>query len=346
MAGLTKTIRGRAAAHAVLHASDPQLDDRLRRGMAAAEERLRECIAQADDPHVEKLASHLVLSGGKRLRPLLVLLGAQFGRLGAETDPAVVDAAVVVELVHVASLCHDDVMDQAATRRGSPSVNALYGNSSAVLAGNWLLARAGMLAGGLDSAGLRLYARVTEQLVVGQMHEVAGPYGGRDALSHYFAVISGKSASLISASLRIGAVQAGAPDAVALALGAYGEHLGIAFQISDDLLDITSESSASGKEQGKDLAAGVASLPVVLALADRRPKARKLRELLSSGAPVTPREHRRALELLRASDAMGEARTLMQQHLQRARAALADLPAGAAQAMLGGLCEFVAARDR
>ncbi len=342
MAGLSKTARGESALAGVAQC-EAELETALKLRLEVAEERLRESIAEARDARVERLAGHVVVSGGKRLRPLLVLLGAEFG----ERDrPTVVDAAVIMELIHAASLCHDDVMDQATTRRGLPSVNAVYGNASAVRAGNWLLAKAGQLASGLGEDGLRLHSRVTERLVQGQLHELIGPTGGVDALTHYFTVISGKSASLISVSLQLGAAEAAAPPGVAEALGSYGEHLGLAFQISDDLLDVTSETSVSGKEQGKDLAAGVTSLPVLLALADHRPKGRKLRDLLASGRPATPREHRRLLALLRASEVMTESRTLMHEHLTRARTALADLPPGPALTVLDTLCDFVARRDR
>ncbi len=341
MAGLTRTARGRSSLAGMVEC-EPELEDRLRQGMDASEARLRGCIAEARHPVVAQLAGHLVASGGKRLRPLMVLLGAEFG----EYDRAgVVDAAAIVELVHAASLCHDDVMDQASTRRGMPSVNAVYGNPAAVLAGNWLLARSGSLAAGLEQEGLRLHAQVTERLVQGQIRELIGPADGVDPLAHYFAVISGKSASLIAVSLQLGAAQAGASDTCVRVLGEYGEQLGLAFQISDDLLDITSEASVSGKEQGKDLSAGVASLPVLLALADQRPKAGKLRELLTSGRPGTPRQHRRLLTLLRASEAMADARVMMHHHLGQSRDALADLPAGPARDVLDALCDFVARRD-
>ncbi|WP_406200600.1 polyprenyl synthetase family protein [Kitasatospora sp. NBC_01560] len=345
MAVLTRTTHDRGSL-AGMAQCDPELESRLRQGMAATEDRLRACVAQARHPFTAALADRVVMSGGKRLRPLMVLLGAEFGEPGRA---GVVDAAMLVELVHAASLCHDDVMDQAGTRRGAPSINAVHGNRTAVLAGNWLLAKGGAIAAGLERESLLLHTRVTERLVEGQLRELAGPAPDafhEDALAHYFAVISGKSASLISVSLRIGAVQAAAPDALVRALGTYGEHLGLAFQISDDLLDVTSDSSVSGKEQGKDLAAGVPSLPVLLALADQRPKARKLRELLTSGRPATARQHRRLLSLLRSSDAMTDARAMMHDRLGLARAALADLPAGPARSVLDEICDFVARRDR
>ncbi|MFD0277016.1 polyprenyl synthetase family protein [Kitasatospora sp. NPDC127111] len=345
MAVLTRTAHDRGSL-AGMAECDPELEARLRRGLEATEDQLRACVAEARHPAVAALAGQVVTGGGKRLRPLMVLLGAEFGD---HARPGVTDAAMLVELVHAASLCHDDVMDQAGTRRGAPSVNAVHGNRTAVLTGNWLLAKGGAIAAGLERQGLLLHTRVTERLVAGQVRELTGPAAGSspaDALAHYFAVISGKSASLISVSLRLGAVQAAAPDVLVRALGEYGEHLGLAFQISDDLLDITSDSSVSGKEQGKDLAAGVSSLPVLLALADERPKARKLRELLTSGRPTTARQHRRLLAQLRASDAMAEARAMMHDQLGLARAALADVPDGPARDVLDSICDFVARRDR
>ncbi|WP_431771065.1 polyprenyl synthetase family protein [Streptomyces cucumeris] len=264
-----------------------------------------------------------------------------------ERDPeAAVDAAALAELVHVASLHHDDVMD-ARTRRGAPSVNALWGDSVAVLAGNWLLAKAARLAAELGPEILRLQARVTNRLVSGQIRELTGAAPGEDPLSHYFAVVAGKSASLIAMALQSGAIRTGTPAHTAEALAEYGEHLGTAFQIADDILDVTAASEVLGKEQGKDLAVGVAGLPVLLALADDGPAADELRELLTAagqgraGATAVPR----AVALLRGGGALAEAGAMMRGRLARARGALDGLPEGPATRVLYALCDVVADRD-
>ncbi|QKV94904.1 polyprenyl synthetase family protein [Streptomyces sp. NA02950] len=343
VASFAHTVRGGSLA-GELAAREPALTARLQQGLDASEERLRGFAAEAPDPYVARIVGHLIGTGGKRLRPLLTLVGAEFG----ERDPrTAVDAAALAELVHVASLYHDDVMDQARTRRGAPSANALWGNSVAVLAGNWLLAKAARLAAELGPEILRLQAKVTNRLVTGQIRELTGVSAGEDALSHYFAVVAGKSAALIAMALQSGAIRTGARDDTVQALAEYGEHLGTAFQIADDILDITAASEVSGKEQGKDLAVGVASLPVLLALADEGPGAEELRELLTAagrareGAAAVPR----AVALLRDGGAPAEAEAMMRARLLRARAALGGLPKGPATRVLYALCDIVADRD-
>ncbi|MBP2065267.1 polyprenyl synthetase family protein [Streptomyces iranensis] len=345
-----------------LTVGDPALTARLERGMDASEERLRALAAEAQDPCVAEVAGHLFGPGGKRLRPLLALVGAEFGErapssagppavdpspaVGAAGPSPAVEAAALAELVHVASLYHDDVMDQARTRRGVPSVNARWGNTTAVLAGNWLLSKAAQLAAELGPETIRLQSKVTNRLIMGQIRELVGPSDDDDPLSHYFTVVAGKSAALIAMALQLGAVRTSAPEHVVQSLAEYGEHLGIAFQISDDILDITSTSEVSGKEQGKDLAIGVASLPVLLALADERPEAGELRTLLTAatagpegaGLPT-------AVALLHRCGALAEARTVMHARLLRARTAANGLPDGPATRVLHALCDFVARRD-
>ncbi|MCZ4125420.1 polyprenyl synthetase family protein [Streptomyces sp. H39-S7] len=331
----------RAALVRRLALDDSGLEARLRDGLEAAEKQLLADADSAQDPRIAGLTGHLTTAGGKRLRPLLVLLGAEFG------DPwrhGVIQAAVIAELVHVSSLYHDDVMDNAATRHGVSSANARWGERLAVLAGDLLLAKAAQLAAELGPEAVALNADVAGALVAGQLSELVGPGRGEDAISHYFRVISGKTAALLAMALRTGAQQAGAPAPVVRALGEYGEELGLAFQIADDLLDLKAPTEQMGKEQGADLAAGVASLPVLLALADPTPRGATLRELLSAGPTAGPAERRRALKLFRRSPALAEAEAMMHQRLDRARQALADLPPGPALRALNALCDFVASQ--
>ncbi|MFD5496846.1 polyprenyl synthetase family protein [Streptomyces sp. NPDC001812] len=320
---------------------DPALRDRLAERLRSVEQHLRERTARTADPRVAPLVGHLVATGGKRLRPLLVLLGAEFG--DAESEGAV-DAAVLAELVHVSSLYHDDVIDNADTRHGAASANARWGNRRAVFAGDWLLAQAAQLACALGPHAVRMNAVTADRLVQGQMLELLGPDSGTAPLDHYFQVTAGKSASLIALSLRLGALQAGASAAYVDALAEYGEQLGLAFQISDDLLDIEAPASSSGKEPGKDVEAGVLSLPVLLALFDDEPGDGELRALLAAGPAAGTHPHRRALELLRDSPALATAEAMMDDRLALARTALAALPPTPARGVLGSLCDFVAHR--
>ncbi|MFG2718586.1 polyprenyl synthetase family protein [Streptomyces sp. NPDC048416] len=319
------------------------LESRLSGSLELVEKRLAECAGRAADPRVADVVGYLVAAGGKRLRPLLTLVAAEFGDPWA---PGVIDAAVVAELTHAASLYHDDVMDQARIRHGVPSVNARWGNSVAVMAGNWLLAMAAQLSADLVRPALPLHAEASERLVRGQLLELVGPTANDGPLPHYFAVISHKTAALLSLSLKLGALQSGASGAVGDALAQYGEHLGVAFQISDDLLDITSSSALTGKEQGKDLSVGVAGLPALLALAGDDPRDGELRALLRSPLGVTGEDHRRALRLLRRSAALGEARAIRDQRLTMARSALRRLPAGPPRRALDTLCDVVATRTK
>ncbi|WP_069171819.1 polyprenyl synthetase family protein [Streptomyces griseus] len=324
-----------------LAAHDPRFRERTAHALLAVEKRLLACAADAPDPRVAELVGHIATAGGKRLRPLLVLLGAEFGEPWRD---GVVEAAVIAELVHISSLHHDDVMDGAELRHGVASVNALWGARLAVAGGNWLLARAARLAAELGPEMVRFQADVASELVEGQLRELTGPGEGEDPVAHFFRVTSGKTAALLAMALRAGALHAGAPAAYGGALDEYGRQLGVAFQISDDLLDLVAPASSTGKELGKDLAAGVPSLPVVLAATDRRPAGAELRELLSSGPLDDPRDRRRALDLFAASPAPAAAAAHLGHRLRLAREALGVLPPGPARRALHALCDYVDSR--
>lgn len=320
----------------------PCFQDRLGGALADAERLLRERTRDASDHRVRQLTGHLAATGGKRMRPLLVLLAAEFGDPGSE---GVAQAAVVAELVHLASLYHDDVVDRAAVRHGAASANALWGNRAAAQGGNWLLARGARLSADLVPDALALNARTANRIVEGQLLELVGPGPGADPVAHYFRVAAGKTAALLAMSLGVGAFQAGAPRAAADALVEYGEQLGLAFQIADDLLDLRSSEAASGKEQGRDLLAGVPSLPVLLAREGTDAGDAELRELLAAGPAAGEDWHGRALKLFSDSRAAARAETLMHQRLGRARAALGVLPPLPARRTLDALCDFVALRN-
>ena len=228
--------------------------------LALVEERLRDAVTQSD-ALADATSRHLVNAGGKRLRPLLTLLAAQ---LGDASRPEVIDAAVVVELTHLATLYHDDVMDSAPTRRGAPSAHEVWGNSVAILTGDLLFARASRVVAGLGPDAVRIQAETFERLCLGQLHETVGPPDDVDPVDHYVQVLADKTGSLIATSARFGAMFAGCEARVVRRVSEYGELAGVAFQLADDVLDIRSSAQVSGKTPGTDLREGVATMPVLL----------------------------------------------------------------------------------
>jgi heptaprenyl diphosphate synthase len=296
----------------------------------------------SSDPLVSEAAQHLVMAGGKRFRPMLVALG---GHLGDPGGPGLVPAAAVVELTHLATLYHDDVMDDAAVRRGAPSANSKWSNSVAILVGDYLFSRAADIAADLGPEAVRIQAHTFSRLVHGQIAETAGPRGA-DPVAHHLQVIADKTASLIATSARFGGMFGGSAPDVVEALAGFGETIGVAFQLSDDLLDIASESSESGKTPGTDLREGVPTLPVLYALAaaDADPAATRLREILSRGAVTDEAELSEALGLLRESTALKRARETVRGHAEHARDQLAPLPELPARRALASLCDVIVDR--
>lgn len=326
-----------------LSVRDQALEADVQAGMAAVEEGLLEAT-KSEVPFITEAAQHLVRAGGKRFRPLLVMLAAQFGDTYA---PGIVPSAVVVELTHLATLYHDDVMDEAAVRRGVDSANTRWGNSVAVLTGDFLFARASHILADLGPEAVRVQAEAFERLVTGQILETAGPQDGRDPVEHYLDVLSGKTGSLVAVSCRFGAMMSGANETVVDVLTQYGERLGVAFQLADDVLDIASDSHESGKTPGTDLREGIATLPV-LRLRERAERLglaedRELCELLASDLSDDTR-HAEALAALRAHPALEQARRDTVRYAEDARAALAPLPDIAARAALMELCDAVVHR--
>lgn len=323
---------------------DPDVEASVMASLAAIETELRACVESAD-PFITEAARHLVDAGGKRFRPLLVALGAHFGD---PASPQIVPAALVVELTHLATLYHDDVMDDAPVRRGAPSANARWGNTLAILVGDFLFARAADLAVDLGPEGVRLQARTFARLVHGQIAETVGPRAGEDPVAHYLHVIAEKTGSLIATSARFGGMFSGAATAYTEALARYGETVGVAFQLSDDLLDIASESGQSGKTPGTDLREGVPTLPVLYALASTGADAAsvRLRRILSDGPVTDDALHAEALGLLRESPALERARETARRYADEARAYLSPLPDGSPRRALESLCDFIADRTR
>ncbi|MEU9357404.1 polyprenyl synthetase family protein [Streptomyces sp. NPDC048301] len=326
-----------------LSVRDQALEADVQAGLAAVEAGLLDAT-KSEVPFITEAAQHLVSAGGKRFRPLLVMLAAQFGDPDA---PGVVPSAVVVELTHLATLYHDDVMDEADVRRGVDSANTRWGNSVAVLTGDFLFARASHILADLGPEAVRIQAEAFERLVTGQILETAGPRDGRDPVDHYMDVLSGKTGSLVAVSGRFGALMAGADESVVDILTQYGERLGIAFQLADDVLDIASDTHESGKTPGTDLREGIPTLPVLhlraRAAAEGRPEDKELVELLDGdlGDDAVLAE---ALRRLRAHPALEQARRDTVRYAQEARAALAPLPECYAKAALEELCDAVVHR--
>ncbi|KAA1397222.1 polyprenyl synthetase family protein [Aeromicrobium ginsengisoli] len=319
--------------------TDPTLEARVLAGVEQVEVQL---AAAVDSPEkfVAEAAAHLLNAGGKRFRPLLVMLSAEFGE---SANPDVVRSAVVVELTHLATLYHDDVMDEADKRRGAPSANARWDNSVAILVGDYLFAQASDLVSDLGPDAVRIQARTFSRLVQGQIRETLGPSEDDDALAHYLSVVADKTGSLIATAALFGAKMAGASVDVQETLSEFGERIGAAFQLSDDIIDIASETGDSGKTPGTDLREGVPTLPTLIALRSTDAGSERLRSLLAK--PLTDdSELDEAIRLLRLHPAMTEARTYVQAEADAASALLAKLPDVPARAALQALCDTVATR--
>ncbi|WP_052664438.1 polyprenyl synthetase family protein [Nitriliruptor alkaliphilus] len=274
--------------------------------------------AQVRSSHafVDEAARYLLAAGGKRFRPLMVALAGHLGpdgQAGGVQRSELVDAGVIVELVHLATLYHDDVIDEAAARRGAPSANHRWDNTVAILTGDYLFSCASALSADLGVEVTRIMARTLAALCEGQIREVQGSMSAllpevptiEPTLEHYLEAISGKTASLIATSCRYGALLSGVDEDGVEAAARYGWNVGMAFQLSDDVLDIDSDQATSGKTPGTDLKEGVRTLPVLYALEDDADG--ELAGLLGDGAP-SDEQVARAIELLRGSDAIDRAR--------------------------------------
>ena len=315
------------------------LAERVDAAMARVESQLLAAVV-SDYPFVAETSRHLVDAGGKRFRPLLVLLAAEFGTRDA---PQVVPAAVVVELTHLATLYHDDVMDEADLRRGAPSANSRWDNTVAILTGDFLFSRASNILADLGPEAVRIQAGTFERLVVGQIKETVGPGDSDDPVAHYLSVVADKTASLIATSGHFGALLSDAPPEVVELMTTFGEHIGVAFQLADDVLDVTSDFGESGKTPGTDLREGVRTLPVLHALASGDPADEELRELLRGDLSDDAR-HGRALKLLRSSEAMKLANQDLERYADEARQILTPLPDGPAKTALEAVCDLVVFR--
>jgi heptaprenyl diphosphate synthase len=315
----------------------------VRDGVGRIERLMDEELRRADEVMTDSLM-HLFKAGGKRFRPLFTVLSAQTGPNPDAGEVTI--AGAVIELVHLATLYHDDVMDEAEVRRGTPTANVRWGNNVAILAGDYLFATASRLVSRLGPEAVRLIAETFAQLVTGQMREtrgIAGAAEGADPIAHYLKVVYEKTACLIAAAGRFGAMFSGAvPDQVER-MSRLGGLVGTAFQIADDIIDIDSDSQESGKLPGTDVREGVRTLPMVYALREPGPEAARLRELLAG--PIHEDEAVvEALALLRASPGMAKAKHFLDDYAAQARHELALLPDTPGRYALQTLVDYTVSR--
>jgi heptaprenyl diphosphate synthase len=322
--------------------ADKDLLAALEAGLERVEEELVAAVAHTD-PIAKVTTRHLIDAGGKRIRPTLVLLCAQLGE--AATDE-VIKSAVVVELTHIGTLYHDDVMDNAPKRRGVDSAHEIWGNNVAILTGDLLFARASQLVSKLGQKALSLQADTFERLCLGQLNETVGPAEGQDVIEHYLSVLSDKTGSLISASAELGVLFSGADQSLREPVRKYGEAIGVAFQLIDDVIDIYSDGKTSGKTPGTDLRAGVPTLPVLYLRqnAQHDPASAKLVEIIDGGLDDDAALNQ-VLEQMRKHPATERAFQEAKRWADQAIAALEDLPAGPVREALKNFADAVIERQ-
>lgn len=318
----------------------PEIEQDLARRLDLVEKLLFAHV-EGEYPFVNETSRHLIVAGGKRLRPVLTLLAANYGNMG---ERQVIEAAVVCELTHLATLYHDDVMDEAPLRRGVESANERWGNAVAILTGDYLFAKASDLLADLGPEAVRLQARTFERLVIGQIRETQGPQNGADPLEHYISVIADKTGSLFGTSIRFGALLSGASAQVVEALTTFGEEIGIAFQLADDVIDIASQTNESGKTPGTDLREGVPTLVTLLVQKADRSENQKL--IASLAGPISDEnEVAEVLNTLRNHPALEEARTIALQYAENSRKLLSVLPVNQTTSAFLTLCDSLVTRS-
>jgi len=282
------------------------------------------------DAYLTEIASHLLLAGGKRLRPMFSVVASQVA--GGPTTEEAIQGGISCELVHLGSLYHDDVMDESPTRRGVETVNAKWGNLQAILAGDFLLARASEIAASLGTEVATLLARTIGRLCEGQIEELRHTYNVARPLESYLSSISGKTASLYSTAARIGGLVSKFDRGLVNALTAYGEAFGMVFQIVDDVLDLSATDAQLGKPSGHDMVEGVYTLPVLYTLANGGVPASELADVL--GKPLNVAERDKALSIVRSNGGIEAAIELAEMYVEAAEEACQDLPNTAATVAL------------
>jgi len=310
---------------------DKALEASLLADMARVEELMRSHI-KGDYPLVIETSRHLVEAGGKRLRPLLTLLAAQFG------DPSnydIIKAAVCCELTHLATLYHDDVMDDAVLRRGVISANKKWDNAVAILTGDYLFSKVSDMLADIGPEAVKLQAKTFERLVIGQIRETQGKSEGLTQIEHYMKVVADKTGSLIATSARFGALLSGASAQTVEALTKFGEKIGVAFQVADDLLDVTSDETASGKTPGTDLKEGVPTLVTLYVIAANNPADKDL--IAKLNGPISENDLSGVIAQLRTHKALTDVKDYLAKVAKEANDLLVDLPEGSAKEALKSL---------
>jgi len=310
---------------------DKKLEDSLIADMLRVEELMRSHI-KGDYPLVVETSRHLVEAGGKRLRPLLTLIAAQFG------DPSnydIIKAAVCCELTHLATLYHDDVMDDAVLRRGVISANKKWDNAVAILTGDYLFSKVSDMLADIGPEAVKLQAKTFERLVIGQIKETQGKSEGLSQIDHYMKVVADKTGSLIATSARFGALLSGATPEVVEVLTKFGEKIGVAFQVADDLLDVASSQTASGKTPGTDLKEGIPTLVTLYVIAANEPSDKDLISKLSG--PISDEDLPKVILQLRNHKALKQVQEYLTKVANDANGLLIDLPEGPAKQALVNL---------
>lgn len=305
-----------------------ELEDRISESLVQVENRLNSVLSD-DRGVLDDIIGHLAKAGGKRMRPGLVLLCSNLGSRPFSEE--VLRASVVVELTHLATLYHDDVMDSAPTRRGVNAVQRVWGNNRAVLAGDLVFARASQVVATLGPEAVLQHAVTFDRLCRGQLNETFGPEAGQDAVQFYIQVLADKTGSLVAQSARFGAELSGAPEAVTKAVVQFGEKIGVAFQLADDVIDLSSDSADSGKTPGTDLREGVDTMPILLLRQDAAQgvldeDGQKILAELSRGTLVSEDAAlERVVQMLRAHSVLERTRQLAFSWCEDAKAAISSL---------------------
>jgi heptaprenyl diphosphate synthase len=321
-----------------LEAPDAELERDVRGRLDEVEAALEKAV-RADSDLLAETSSYLLAAGGKRFRPMLVLLSGYFGD---PADPRLIPGSVAIELVHLATLYHDDVIDEADARRGIPSVNARWDNTVAILTGDYLFARASEISTELGTDVCALLARTIATLCDGQIREVEAAGRVEQTKAAYLEIIRRKTGALIATSCRLGGVLSDASSEHVDVLEEFGEALGVAFQLSDDIMDVSASEQELGKEPGVDMKEGVYTFPVLQALSEGE-HAGELADILRQGPPEGERLER-ALRMVRSPESLEPARAAVAAEVDRARQLGLRLPDGPARAALIALAEFLAAR--
>ena len=300
----------------------------------------------SDVHQINRISGRVLCAGGKRLRPAMVALSARAVNCNPDRERLTTIGAAV-ELVHMATLVHDDVVDDSATRRGQPTANAVFGNGVAVLTGDFLLAKAmRLLAMDGDLRVIRAVSEITVEMSEGEVMEILATGDPSISLDHYYEILRKKTAIFVEGCCRCGAILGGArPDAEAT-LAEYGYRLGMAFQIADDLLDFTGDPEITGKPVGSDLRDGRATLPFLLALADSCPTDRDTLLAVFGDACLEECAVERIVRLLDRCGALQRTRDIARGHVEKAEAVLHELPPSAARDCFSALTDFVIQRDK